>query len=261
MEKYSKISDAIAVQRQSMQAVKILLAEDDWIIAKEISITLQDLGFEVVGCFDTGEELLQRLPTLKPDLVLLDIDLAGQLTGIEVAAHLQPLAVPFVFLTAMTDIATIEKAKHTHPYAYLVKPVRAETLLSTLEISLYNHLQKSVENPVISTPKERFAIEDKIFVKSKKRLEKISITDILWIEAEDIYAIIVTPQGKFILSQPLKNIEERLPMAYFMRVHRSYIVQLDKIQAIEDNDLVIAQKRIPIGKTFKEKLMARLAFL
>ena len=245
-----------------MQSVKILIAEDDWIIAKEVSLTLQDLGFDVIGTFDTGEELLQKLPTLKPDLVLLDIDLAGTLTGIDLAEKLKPQGIPFIFLTAMADIKTIEKAKQTTPYAYLVKPVRAENLLSTIEVSLYNFHQQKTENlTVISSQINAFSINDSIFVKSKKRLEKIKISDILWIEAEDIYAIIITKTGKFILSQPLKNIEERLPSECFMRVHRSYIVQLEKIQAIEENDLIIEGKHIAIGKTFKEKLMGRLAFL
>lgn len=244
-----------------MQTVKILIAEDDWIIAKEISLTLQDLGFDVIGSFDTGEELLQKLLSLKPDLILLDIDLAGSLTGIEVAEKLKPSGIPFIFMTAMADISTIEKAKQTQPYAYLVKPIRAESLLSTIEISLYNFHNKNPENQPVIHPKEAFSINDNIFVKSKKRLEKIRISDILWIEAEDIYAIIVTQNGKFILSQPLKNVEERLPAEYFLRVHRSFIVQIDKIQAIEDNDLIINQKLIPIGKTFKEKLMSRLAFM
>lgn len=245
-----------------MQSVRILIAEDDWIIAKEISLTLQDLGFEVIGTFDTGEELLQKLPTLKPDLILLDIDLAGTMTGIDIAEKLKPQGIPFIFLTAMADTQTIEKAKQTEPYAYLVKPVRAESLLSTIEISLYNfHRQKSNSQVVTVTSVNAFSIDESIFVKAKKRLEKIKIADILWIEAEDIYAIIVTKTGKFILSQPLKNIEERLPAQYFMRVHRSFIVQLDKIQAIEENDLIIEGKHIAIGKTFKDKLMNRLAFL
>lgn len=245
-----------------MQSVRILIAEDDWIIAKEISLTLQDLGFEVIGTFDTGEELLQKLPTLKPDLILLDIDLAGTMTGIDIAEKLKPQGIPFIFLTAMADIQTIEKAKQTQPYAYLVKPVRAESLLSTIEISLYNyHRQKSNSQAITVVSTSVFSIDESIFVKAKKRLEKIKIADILWIEAEDIYAIIVTKTGKFILSQPLKNIEERLPAQYFMRVHRSFIVQLDKIQAIEENDLIIEGKHIAIGKTFKDKLMNRLAFL
>ena len=127
---------------------------------------------------------------------------------------------------------------------------------------MYNFHQQKTENlTVISSQINAFSINDSIFVKSKKRLEKIKISDILWIEAEDIYAIIITKTGKFILSQPLKNIEERLPSECFMRVHRSYIVQLEKIQAIEENDLIIEGKHIAIGKTFREKLMGRLAFL
>ena len=253
---------SISSNKLLMLSVRILIAEDDWIIAKEISLTLQDLGFEVIGTFDTGEELLQKLPTLKPDLVLLDIDLAGNMTGIDIAEKLKPQGIPFVFLTAMADIQTIEKAKQTEPYAYLVKPVRPESLLSTIEISLYNHHRQNATNKTVAaTPIHAFSIDESIFVKSKKRLEKIKIIDILWIEAEDIYSIIVTKTGKFILSQSLKNIEERLPSQHFMRVHRSYIVQLDKIQTIEENDLIIEGKHIAIGKTFKERLMNRLEFL
>ncbi len=245
-----------------MQSVRILIIEDDWIIAKEISIILQDLCFEVIGTFDTGEELLQKLPTLKPDLILLDIDLAGKMTGIDIAEKLKPLGFPFIFLTAMADIQTIEKAKQTEPYAYLVKPVQAENLLSAIEIGLYNFNKQKTESKTIAiaTP-DTLSIEDSIFVKSKKRLEKIKIADILWIEAKDIYSIIVTKMGKYILSQPLKNIDERLSPQQFMRVHRSFIVQLEKIQAIEENDLIIEGQHIAIGKTYKEKLMNRLAFM
>ena len=133
-----------------MQSVKILIAKDDWIIAKEVSLTLHDLGFEVIGTFDTGEELLQKLPTLKPDLVLLDIDLAGTLTGIDLAEKLKPQGIPFIFLTAMADIKTIEKAKQTTPYAYLVKPVRAENLLSIIEVSVYNFRKQKTDNLVFT---------------------------------------------------------------------------------------------------------------
>lgn len=245
-----------------MPKVRVYLVEDDWIIAKEITFTLQDLDFEVIGNKDNGEEAIAEIEKKQPDLVLLDIDLAGKMSGIEVAEKLRPLGIPYIFLTAMSDHSTIEKAKVTNPYAYLVKPVKAESLLSTIEISLYNATQKmpeSVDKQVVNDT-QRLQDTDSVFVKSKRRLERIFLKDILWVEAEDIYSIIVTKTGKFILSQPLKNIEVRFPTT-FLRIHRSYIVRVDNIQAIEESDVIIDGKYIPIGKTFKDKLMSKLAFM
>lgn len=243
-----------------MPGIKIVMVEDDWIIAKEISFSLQDLGFEVSGMYDNGEEALEQIKILKPDLVLLDIDLSGELNGINVGKQLKEQKIPFIFLTALADSNTIKQAKLVEPYGYLVKPVKAETLYSTIEITLYNAANRK-EN--ISTPplNSTLTIDDSIFVKSKSRLEKIWLRDILWIEASDIYSLICTTGGKHLLNTSLKVVEEKFPNSKFVRVHRSYIVNLDKIDAIEDDHLIIQQQNIQIGKTYRDKLMDRLSFL
>lgn len=246
-----------------MAGIKVILVEDDWIIAKEISYSLQDLGFEVSGIYDTGEEALKQIDQLKPDLVILDIDLSGEVTGIDVAGKLkQEGSIPFIFLTALADTQTIEKAKLVEPYAYLVKPVQPETLYSTIEITLHNASRRTNElQPAKVSLKEGLKIEDGFFVKSKKRLEKIMLADILYVEAFDIYAMIRTAAGQFLLSQSLKSVEERFPSSIFMRVHRSYLVNMTKIDAIEENELIISNIRIPIGKTYRDQLMNKLSFL
>lgn len=242
-----------------MGGIKILLVEDDWIIAKEITLSLNDLGFEVVGNFDAGEDALKKIPELKPDIVLLDIGLSGEMTGIDTAREIKrQYQVPFIFLTALADSTTIEQAKLTEPYAYLVKPVKAETLYSTIEITLHNAAQRKDPTPPL---KEGLTIDDSIFVKTKNRLEKILLRDIRWVEASDIYALVCTATGTYLLNTSLKAVEEKFPATCFLRVHRSYIVNLDKIEAIEEDDLLITDQRIPIGKTYREKLMGRLSFL
>ena len=215
---------------------------------------LEDLDFEVVGSKDNAEEAVAEIKKLNPELVLLDIQLAGSMTGIDLAEELRLAGIPFLFLTAQSDVATIEKAKKTKPYAYLIKPVNKDNLLASIEISLFNAKEYLINQP------ERLNINDKIFVKTSKKLERINIKDILWIEAEDIYAILNTAKSKFVLSQPLKSIETRLP-DNFMRIHRSFIINLDSIDSIIDNDVVIAEKYIPIGKTYRDALMGRLDFL
>ncbi|MBC7888753.1 MAG: LytTR family transcriptional regulator DNA-binding domain-containing protein [Ferruginibacter sp.] len=245
-----------------MPGIKVLLVEDDWIIAKEISCSLQDFGFELLGPYESGEEALANIAAIKPDIVLLDIGLAGDLTGIETAQHIKKaFPVPCIFLTALADMATIDKAKLAEPYAYLVKPVSTETLYSTIEITLHNASLKQPELPAIPPLKEGLTIEDGIFVKSNKRLEKILLKNILWIEAYDIYAMIHTATGKYLLNHSLKIVEEKFPQQKFVRVHRSYIVNTDQIEAIEENDLIIHNTPIPVGKTYRDKLMDRLSFL
>ncbi|HAK12367.1 MAG TPA: DNA-binding response regulator [Chitinophagaceae bacterium] len=244
-----------------MAGIKILLVEDDWIIAKEITLSLNDLGFEVLGQCDNGEEALQLIHQQKPDLVLLDIGLAGEMNGIELGKQLREKQLaPFIFLTALADAATIEKAKLTEPYAYLVKPVTADTLYATIELTLHNAAQKKDVQP---TPplKEALGIGDSIFVKTRNRMEKVWLKDILWVEASDIYALICTATGKYLLNNSLKTVEEKFPDASFMRVHRSYLVNMDKVEAIEEDDILIGAARIPVGKTYRDKLMKRISFL
>ncbi|WP_276501390.1 LytR/AlgR family response regulator transcription factor [Terrimonas pollutisoli] len=246
-----------------MPGIKVMLVEDDWIIAKEISYSLQDLGFEVAGIFESGEESLKQVKQLQPDVVLMDIDLSGEINGIETAHRLKQLSpVPCIFLTALADHQTIEKAKLAEPYAYLVKPVKPELLYSTIEITLHNAARRNVEmSREATTIRENLSYDEAIFVKNKKRLEKVMLKDILWVEAYDIYAMIKTASGQYLLSHSLKVVEERFPSSHFIRVHRSYLVNREKIDAIEENDLVIANSAIPVGKTYRDALMKKLSFL
>jgi DNA-binding LytR/AlgR family response regulator len=245
-----------------MAGIKVLLVEDDWIISKEISYSLHDLGFDVIGTCVTGEEALKLIKANKPDIVLLDIDLSSEMTGIDVAKKLkQENIVPFIFLTALADSKTIEMAKVAEPYAYLIKPVNRDTLYSTIEITLHNAARRNEPLPSMVPLKENLTMEDGIFIKANKRLEKVLLRDILMVEAYDIYAMIYTLNNKYLLNSSLKIVEDKFPSSRFIRVHRSYIVNIDKIDAIEESDLIVNNNRIPIGKTYKDDLMKRLSFL
>lgn len=245
-----------------MAGIKVLLAEDDWIISKEISYTLQDLGFDVVATCESGEETLRQVSIVKPDIVLLDIHLATEMTGIDVAKKLkQDYTVPFIFLTALADSKTIDQAKLAEPSAYLVKPVNRDSLYSTIEITLHNASRRHEPLPVPVPFQENLTINDGIFVKANKRLEKILLKDVLMVEAYDIYAMIYTRNNKYLLNSSLKTVEEKFPLTSFTRVHRSHIVRLDAIEAIEENELIIGDIRVPVGKTYRDDLMKKLAFL
>lgn len=246
---------------------KILIVEDDLVIAKNLEMMLKKMDYLVSGIVDSGEALLEVLQKEIPDLILLDINLAGALDGIETAQKLNvTFHIPFIFLSALSDKATLERAKITEPHAYLIKPVEGEHLRNAIEIALYNAQQRLGEETVAKEkvteqPQESFFMNNHFFVKSRNRLEKVYLEDVLWLEAKDIYCVIKTRKGQYVVSHTLKKLEQQFPSESFMRIHRSYMVALDSIDAIEDNNLIINQQYIPIGKTYKNDLLERLRII
>jgi CheY-like chemotaxis protein len=118
----------------------IFIVEDELIVAKDIKGTLISLGYTVPGMAKSGEEALEKIRASLPDLVLMDIHLAGKMDGIEAAGQIRALYdVPVIYLTAYADNALLERAKITEPYGYVLKPYDERELHSTIEMALYKH--------------------------------------------------------------------------------------------------------------------------
>ncbi len=123
-----------------MQQVQIMVVEDEKIVAADIRQNLTMLGYMVPAVLASGEEAIKKATEQCPDLVLMDIQLKGRIDGIEAAKIVQSrLNVPVVFITAFADEATIQRAKGTEPYGYLVKPFGKKEPQSTIEIALYKY--------------------------------------------------------------------------------------------------------------------------
>ena len=123
-----------------MSKTRIYIVEDEALIAMEISDRLTQLGYDICGRAARGEQALEEIPRTHPDIVLMDIHLAGELTGIQTAARLHKLLdVPVVFLTAFSDASLLEEALETEPFGYLVKPFEERELHATLQATLYKH--------------------------------------------------------------------------------------------------------------------------
>ena len=100
-----------------------------------------------------------------------------------------------------------------------------------------------------------------LFIKDKSTIHRVKIAEILWIEAMDNYSVIKTINKKYVVNSFLKNIEERLSKFSFVRVHRSYIVPLEKIEELQDNCVYITSKRIPVSKSYKKSLLQKMNFI
>jgi DNA-binding NtrC family response regulator len=124
----------------SLPEARIMIVEDESIVALSLEFMLQQMGYQVPAVVASGEDALERARETKLNLVLMDISLAGPMDGIETATLLRDEhALPVVFLTAYSDTSTLERAKRAEPYSYLVKPIQPKDLYATVEIALYKH--------------------------------------------------------------------------------------------------------------------------
>jgi len=123
-----------------MEKAQILIVENDRIVAKDIENSLKDLGFDVCASVPSGEEALEETEGQRPDLVLMDIMLEGEMNGIEAAGQIRSrFDIPVVYLTAYADEEILEKAKVTEPFGYIIKPFKERELNTAIEIALYKH--------------------------------------------------------------------------------------------------------------------------
>lgn len=123
-----------------LQKPKILVVEDEIIVAVNLGQKLKKLGYELVGITSSGEEAIQKAEENHPDLVLMDINIEGNLDGIETAEVLRNrFHTPVIYLTAYADESTLDRAKKTEPLGYIVKPFESDQLRSSIEVALYKN--------------------------------------------------------------------------------------------------------------------------
>lgn len=249
-----------------MNSIKVLVVEDESIVSKDIQNSLVNLGYTVVGSAATGERAIDLANEVKPDIVLMDIMLKGTMNGIEAADNIRKnLRIPIIFLTAYTDDATLSKAKITEPFGYIIKPFKEIDLHTNIEMAIYKHakevevlkemdlLHSIVENKEVNNL-------DSIFIKANSKLIKINKTNIYYIEALKDYVVIHTKDTRYTIHSTMKDIEIKMGLEDFVRVHRSFIVRLDKISSIDFPNLFLEdeKKMIPIGGSYREELTSRI---
>lgn len=238
---------------------KILIVEDEMIIAANISLQLSTLGYEVTGILSRGEEALLHIEQNQPDILLLDINLKGSIDGIETAQIMQKtFNIPIIYLTANADEVNFNRSKSTHPYAFISKPFKKLDLERAIELTI-NRVKSENEQGTTSIEKiDPFILSDSIFVRHLEKMVRVDIKDILYIEAERNYCRIYSKVKEYLLVMTLKDLDEKLPQKHFIRVHRSFIVNLSQIDEVATSHIVIAKKAIPVSKSLKEELLNRL---
>ena len=247
-----------------MGKVNVLLVEDESIVAKDIQLSLKRLGYNVLGIENTGEKAISSARKLDPDIIIMDIMLKGKINGIEASEKIRKEQnIPIIYLTAYADENTLSKAKITEPYAYIIKPYKEIDLHTSIEMALYKHskeLEILKERDMLYNIVENKDNTEYIFVKSKSRLIKLNTNDVIYIEALKDYVVINTSAARYTIHSTMKDIQKKMAEDKFLRVHRSYIVNLNKISEIESPNLILEgnKKIIPIGGSFREGLLSKI---
>jgi DNA-binding LytR/AlgR family response regulator len=238
--------------------IKILAVEDDPIYAESLTLVVKELGYELVGIVDNALDALQLVDAAAPDLILMDIEINDKISGIELASRINhSRRIPIIYVTAFKDRTIFNQAKLTSPKAYIIKPYDAASLQSAIELAIFN---SQVPDMFVHHPEAR---GDTFYIKDNNRMVKVRLRDILVVEVDEKYCFIITEQKRYIINMRLKDLLEKLPREDFIQVHRSFVVRKSAIEEVNigEHTLRVAEKTIPIGKTYKEHLLATLKYL
>jgi DNA-binding LytR/AlgR family response regulator len=246
-----------------MSTVRIHLVEDEPLIAEDLRGHLEELGYEVSGVCDNALDAIAAIAEQKPDLLLLDINLGDGADGIQLAEKVNAhYRLPFIFVTSHSDNATMERVKAVRPAGFIIKPFDENDLRVQIELALARYAaQVDARRTPTEVQRTDFVIADSIFIRDKGKLVKVSLDDIHYAEADDNYVTLVTPNRKYVVTSTLAAVEEKLNSPQFLRIHRSYLVDLRKVTAVEEGYVRIGTQNLPVGKTHKEALMARIRTL
>ena len=233
--------------------IRIGIVEDEMIIAKNIENSLIQLGYDTIPPVGSYSDALTMIQQHNPDILLIDIQLSGRLDGIDLAAKIKEFKqIPIIFLTANSDPHTVTRAKEVRPGAYLIKPFNKDELYTSIEICLHNF----ATSPRSSIPgeKENIIVNDSIFLKQGTSFQKIKFEDILYLESENVYVVLYTATGKFMIRNTLQNFLDMVNLPSIIRIHRSFAVNITHLTAINIDDVVVGGKTVPLAKTYKDDL-------
>ncbi len=255
-----------------MQNLKILIVEDDILIANDVKQLLSDWGYTVVGCADNFDDALSLFEQSQPDIALVDVQIVGEKDGVHTATAFNLLRrIPIIFLTAQADFQTVTRAKNAEPSAYLLKPFDERHLHISLDLAISNFYKENNESENLAKQSEAktanevklgadcFLRKDNyVFIKQNYRFVKIFLTDILYLEADGNHCKIVLKTQKILVRLSLTNVLERLnEIDKMIRVHRSFAININCVDEFDDSEILINSKSIPLAPIYKDAFLER----
>lgn len=238
------------------QKIRALVVEDNVLIGETICETLAKNNIQIAGMVSSGEEAISFVDGNPVDIVLMDIHLEGPMDGISAASSiLKKHSLPVIYLTDFTDKATVERAKKTFPSNYLAKPFNEFDLVRAIEIAFNNFYTKNI-------PLKKHALPGKFFFRTDTGFVMVAADEILYLQAERSYCQVVMAKEKLLLSTSMNHIHSQLGEDRFIRIQRSYVVNLHKVCEVNGNMIKLeGGHQVQMSKEFRDQFFERLKII
>lgn len=224
--------------------INCIVIDDEFPAIEQLEEYISRIPFlNLLKSFENAIEPIDYLKTNSVDLIFLDIEMEG-FTGLQLIKSLQ--SKPKIILTTAYDKYAIE-AFDLNVTDYLLKPISFERFVKAIDkiFDSFAGTKQHIEH-------EPMYRRDYFFVKTEFRMQRVNFNDILFVEGMNEYLRINTTKGRIMTLLNFRNLEENLPKENFVRVHKSYLVAINKIDSIEKNRIKIGEKAIPVSNTYKE---------
>jgi DNA-binding LytR/AlgR family response regulator len=226
--------------------VDFLIVDDEILIAESISEILKTAGYRHIRIATSVEEAVNEIELHKPDMVLTDINLNDEKSGIDLGKLLlKEYRIPFIYVTSHSSPEILNQAKHTRPNAYIIKPFKNEDLLVAIELALFNTNNKF----------ENSSLTESLILKEGRAMVNVSYNNIMWLEAANGNTTISTSNGKKRLVKiSLSDFEQKLNKKRFIRIQDSVMVNCSYITETRPHSLMINGHELAIDSTYQSRV-------
>ena len=230
-------------------SLKCIIVDDEPLALEVLEAYIERIeGLELVAKCENAVKAFDALKKLQVDLIFLDIQMP-KLTGIDFLKVLNP-APKVIFTTAYREYAI--ESYELNVVDYLLKPIAFNRFM----MAVNKAMDGSVEYDEESSEESQVAPDDPyIFLKADRKMVKVYLKDILYIESLKDYVRIKTPDREIVSLQKISYLEQKLPEDFFMRIHRSFIVPIKKIEAFSNHAVEVGGKELPIGRNYKNQVL------
>lgn len=231
-------------QQNTGKELRILVVEDEAVTLGMLCEALRDMGFTVAGDAMNFAEAQEVLATTQVDLAILDINLRGKQSGIDLGRHInERYGIPFIYLTAYSDVDTINAATATSPYGYLIKPFSPADISAAIQVAIAQRVKTNGPD---------------IFLRDQNNFIRLQINEIHYVEACRNYLEIHTGRDKHVIRSTMKEMAARLPADLFFMPHRSYLVNRKHVRGYRNGNLQTAGgDSVPVSSG-RQKAVLRL---
>jgi DNA-binding LytR/AlgR family response regulator len=226
----------------SLEDASILIVEDEIIIAELLRDILGSIGIKKIRLIHISDEAKETLSNESFDLVLLDMRMDEDLTGIELARVIQEgSGDPFMFITAHSDQTTLTKALEVGPVSYITKPFRAPDVIAAVQLALIKSHEKE------------------LVIKDGWSIVRLPFDSIIFVKGEGNYIHVQTDTDRYLVRYTLDWFMNSSPHQTFMRIHRKWIVNVDRVKKIEGKNCVIGEISLPVSRNKIAELRSAVA--